>query len=88
MNKKQEEKIIEYATLHSKDCCVHTGDCDFDVKRMECCENMRIISTLLKQERQEIIEILEGMTVASSAEFKAGYLLAKKSAIERIKSLK
>ena len=51
MNKKQEEKIIEYATLHSKDCCVHTGDCDFDVKRMECCENMRIISTILKEER-------------------------------------
>ena len=61
MNKKQEEKIIEYATLHSKDCCVHTGDCDFDVKRMECCENMRIISTLLKQERQDIIEIIEKM---------------------------
>lgn len=46
------------------------------------------INDAIVTQRKEIIELLEMMTVATNPEFKAGYMLAKRDAILRVKSTK
>lgn len=44
--------IPEYGQLHCEDCCVNQEDdalrCDVGVGDMDCCENMRIIGSILR----------------------------------------
>lgn len=46
-------KLIEAGDLHSNDCCTRTEyGCDADIGDLDCCDNIRFVTSLLTEESE------------------------------------
>lgn len=49
----------KYSALHDEDCCVNTEyGCDVDTPILGCCENMKMVESIIRETVASVVESL------------------------------